>query len=294
MKKILKKVLIATTVLSLGLGSAGIYGLVEPSHVYAAATDSSLVKKGNDLYKKAKYNEAIAAADKALALNSANGDAYYLKGLSYAKLKKAFEAKVNYEKAAFANPTKYYPLVMSMKMNDKTGELSNVAFALKITPAADWYYFDAAGIEDVTAVSKTLNANKKMSQAAVETAISGGWTMVSIHKEDPSTVEGSSSLIAMIEPVYMDKTIKTIDDYIKLISTELKKAEGFDSITAVEKGAINGNEFKSFAVVYNFDGTEVVQYYYLTLKDKFVKVFILTPTSDEDLDVLEEMLLTVK
>lgn len=292
----LKKVLIATTVLSLGLGGSIIQGIVEPQHVYAAAkvTDSSLVKSGNDLYKKAKYNEAIAAADKALALNSANGDAYYLKGLSYAKLKKPFESKANYEKAAFANPTKYYPLVMSMKLNEKTGELSNTVFGLKITPAADWYYFDAAGIEEVTDISKTLNANKKMSQSEVEIAISGGWAMVSIHKEDPSVVEGSSSLMAMIEPVYMDKTIKTVDDYIKIIGDGLKEAEGFKSITAVEKGTINKAEFKSFAVIYEFDGIEVVQYYYFNLKDKFIKVFVLTPTSDEDLDVLEQMLRTVK
>ncbi len=292
----LKKLLISVTALSLMLGGTTFYTMDNSNHAYAATqlTDSAYLKEGNAFYKKAKYKEAIASADKALALNSANADAYYLKGQSYAKLKKVVESKANYEKAAFANPKKYYNSVLGMKLNSKTGELSNAVFGLKVTPTADWFYYDAPGLEDVTEISKILNSNKKMKQAEVEATISGGCTVFSVYKEDPSINEGSSSLSIMLEPLYMDPSIKTADDYIKLLVNGFKETENFKEVSAIENGKLNGVAVKGFAVTYDFDGTEISQYYYVLNQDKYAKIIILTPVNDDELKELQVMLRTIK
>lgn len=285
-----KKSLVVVTALSLVLGGTAIYVPDSTQMVYAAAqTDVTYAKSAVDFYKANKFKESIAAADKAINLNALNADAYYYKGLSNAKLKNTLEAKANYEKAAFANPDKYYKLVMAMKMNEATNELSNVVYGIKFTVADDWYYYDMPGFDDVKEVSKTLKKTTK--KADFEAAISGGVTIASVYKEDE---EGSSSLMAMVEPVYMNKNIKTVDDYIKILSDLLKEGEGFSEITGVETGEINGVPYKAFAVIYSFDGVEITQYYYISLKDKYARVFILTPENDEDLDILETMLKSVK
>lgn len=293
----LKKLLIAVTALSVIMGGATVYTTDSTNVVYAAtqSKDSDHVKAGNEFYKAAKYNEAIASADKALALNSANADAYYLKGLSYAKLKKNFEAKSNYEKAAFANPQKYYKSIMGMKLNDNTGELSNAIFGLKVTPTEDWFYYDEAGLEEVSEVSTALNANKKMSQAQVESTIAGGYTIFSVYKNNPDLDDASSSnMMIMIEPLYMDSAVKTVDDYIKVLVNLLKDSENFKSVTSVGTTKLNGVDFKSFSVTYNFDGTEISQYYYVSSKDKYAKIIVLTPTNDKELKELKVMLNTIK
>lgn len=291
-----KKLLIVIMVLSLVIGGTGLHKLDSSNCAYAATqlTDSGYLKEGNGFYSKAKYKEAIASADKAIALNSANADAYYLKGQSYAKLKKVFESKVNYEKAAFTNPKKYYKLVLGMKLNDKTGELSNAVFGLKVTPTDNWYYYDEPGLEYVTEVSKILNSNKKMKQAEVEQLITGGYTVFSVYKEDPDIDEGSSSLSIMLEPLYMNPSIKTVNDYIKILTKELKETENFKEVTSVEEGKLNGVPVKGFAVTYDYDGIEFTQYYYVMTQDKYAKIIILTPLNDEELKELQKIMRTIK
>lgn len=292
----LKKIMVSVTAVSMLFGGTGFHSMEHSTLSYAATqqTDSTYVTTGNAYYKKAKYKEAIASADKALALNSANADAYYLKGQAYAKLKKKVESKANYEKAAFANPKKYYNSVLGMQLNNKTGELSNATFGIKVTPTEDWYYYDTPGLEEVTEVSKILNANKKMKQAEVDATIAGAYSLCAVYKEDPSKVEGSSNLMIMLEPLYMDPAVKTVDDYIQILVNGFKEAEDFKEITSVESGKLNGVTVKGFAVTYDFDGIEISQYYYIMSQDQYAKVIVLTPVNDEELEELQVILRTIK
>jgi hypothetical protein len=60
--------------------------------------------KGNDLYQKGKYEQAIAEYEKILATKQHSADLYFNLGNCYYKLNKVAPAIYNYEKALVLNP----------------------------------------------------------------------------------------------------------------------------------------------------------------------------------------------
>jgi tetratricopeptide (TPR) repeat protein len=61
-------------------------------------------EKGNDLYQKGKYEQAIAEYEKILATKQHSADLYFNLGNCYYKLNKVAPAIYNYEKALVLNP----------------------------------------------------------------------------------------------------------------------------------------------------------------------------------------------
>lgn len=76
-------------------------------------------EKGNSLYQKGKYEQAIAAYETILATNQHSSDLYFNLGNCYYKLNKVAPAIFNYEKALILNP-------------DDTEILNNLEFAQKL------------------------------------------------------------------------------------------------------------------------------------------------------------------
>lgn len=76
-------------------------------------------EKGNALYQKGKYEQAITAYESILASNKHSSDLYFNLGNCYYKLNKVAPAIYNYEKALILNP-------------DDAEILNNLAFAQKL------------------------------------------------------------------------------------------------------------------------------------------------------------------
>ncbi|MGX7667353.1 tetratricopeptide repeat protein [Flavobacterium pedocola] len=111
----------------------------------------SAFQKGNDLYKKEQYEEAVAVYEGILKSGEQSAELYFNLGNAYYKLHKVAPAVYNYEKALLLNPDDAEirtNLKFAQKMAiDEIKVVPKVGFSKMLNDALDVFHYDTwAGI----------------------------------------------------------------------------------------------------------------------------------------------------
>lgn len=94
--------------------------------------------EGQTHHTMGRYNEAVAAYDRALAIDPANGEAWRYRGHSLSQLGRQDEAEISFTKALQVNPGDqeawYFQALSRDSAGNTTGALDSVNHAVAITP----------------------------------------------------------------------------------------------------------------------------------------------------------------
>lgn len=106
----------------------------------------SAFEKGNDLYQKGKYDEAVSSYENVVKSGQQSAELYFNLGNSYYKLNKVAPAIFNFEKALLLNPNDaeiQNNLAFAQKMTiDDITEVPTVGFAKIIQDFTSNFYYD--------------------------------------------------------------------------------------------------------------------------------------------------------
>lgn len=106
----------------------------------------SAFEKGNDLYQKGKYEEAISSYESVAKSGKQSAELYFNLGNSYYKINKVAPAVFNFEKALLLNPSDseiQNNLAFAQKMTiDDITEVPTVGFAKIIQNFTSNFYYD--------------------------------------------------------------------------------------------------------------------------------------------------------
>ncbi|MEO8516548.1 MAG: tetratricopeptide repeat protein, partial [Flavobacterium sp.] len=106
----------------------------------------SAFEKGNDLYQKGKYEEAVSSYESLVKSGQQSAELYFNLGNSYYKINKVAPAVFNFEKALLLNPNDSETqnnLAFAQKMTiDDITEIPTVGFAKIIKDFTSNFYYD--------------------------------------------------------------------------------------------------------------------------------------------------------
>jgi len=174
----------------------------------------------------------------------------------------------------------------------ENGIYDNTFFKFKLPINSEWYVLDN---EEADAVYKIGNEfasgdnkslKKKLSASQINVA-----KLLTVFREEPGTnITYNPSIIVNAENLNNSPQVKSVNDYLSIAKKLLNNtAMDIEYLEQKDLVKIGSQDFGFLKIENKFNGTNIIQDYYVALKKGFAVSFIMSYTNEEEKDMLYEM-----